>query len=144
VDAEAVTRLRGAIGKLSRPLNASATREGLSPTQASILGLIVSRGPLALPELVEIEGVNPTMLSRVVGKLTDLDLITRSSHPLDSRSAEVEATRAGVAKHRRIKAERATAVSRCVEKLPADQASLLEEALPALEALAAELQRAGL
>ena len=31
--------------------------------------MIVNRGPLGLAELTEIEGLNPTMLSRVVGRL---------------------------------------------------------------------------
>jgi hypothetical protein len=39
---------------LRRPgLNASETSEGLTPTQASVLGLIVAHGPLGLARLLE-------------------------------------------------------------------------------------------
>ena len=50
-------------------LNSSSTGAGLTPSQASVLGLIVARGPLSLSELSEVERLNPTMLSRVVSKL---------------------------------------------------------------------------
>ena len=38
MDADRVTRLRGVIGRLARQLNASSTGEGLTPSQASVLG----------------------------------------------------------------------------------------------------------
>jgi DNA-binding MarR family transcriptional regulator len=141
MDAEAVTRLRAVISKLARRLNASATHEGLSPTQASILSLIVSQGPIGLPRLVEIEGVHPTMLSRVVGKLVDAGLIRRSQDPDDQRSVLVEATRLGRSTHVRIKAQRAAVVSAFVGELTPEHAAALEAALPALEALVAEFAR---
>jgi DNA-binding MarR family transcriptional regulator len=130
------------IVKLARRLNSSATSEGLSPTQASILGLTVSRGPLGLPDLVEIESVHPTMLSRVVGKLTDAGLIRRLPDPNDLRSVTVQATRAGKTAYTRITAQRSAALAACVAQLSDEQAAKLEQALPALEALAAELRRA--
>ena len=50
-DTETLSKLRGVISKLARELNATATDEGLTPTQASVLGLITFRGPLGLTEL---------------------------------------------------------------------------------------------
>ena len=140
MDAEAVTRLRQVIARLARRLNASATSEGLTPTQASVLALITGWGPLTHSALAEMEGLNPTMLSRVVGKLGDAGLIRRIPNPEDLRSASVEVTREGRAVNERIKAQRAAVVSGCVDRLPAGQAALLLAALPALEALASELQ----
>ena len=140
VDSETVTRLRQVIARLARRLNASATSEGLTPTQASVLALIAGRGPLTHSALAELEGLNPTMLSRVVGKLDDAGLIRRVPNPVDLRSVSVEITRKGRSANERIKAQRAAVVSACLDRLPADQAAILVEALPALEALAAELQ----
>ena len=77
MDADLVTRLRRVVGKLTRELNVSATDAGLTPTQASVLGLIVGRGPLGLANLIDLERLNPTMLSRVIGKLDDAGLISR-------------------------------------------------------------------
>jgi DNA-binding MarR family transcriptional regulator len=141
MDDDAITRLRQVIGKLARRLNASATSEGLTPSQASALGLVATRGPLGIQQLVDLEGVNPTMMSRVVGKLDDAGLIRRVQNPADLRSASVEITPEGAATHSRIKAQRAAVVSECVGRLPQDQADAIVGALPALEALAAELQQ---
>ena len=46
LDVESATHLRGVVSRIARRLNASATSEGLTPTQASVLGLIAARGPL--------------------------------------------------------------------------------------------------
>jgi DNA-binding MarR family transcriptional regulator len=143
MDDDGVTRLRRVIGKLARQLNSSSTEEGLTPTQASVLGLVVFRGPVSLGELAGLEGLNPTMLSRVVGKLQSMELIRRIPDPSDLRSASVEATVAGAEADQRVKAQRAAVVSQCLALLDAPHETALTTALPALEALANELQRAG-
>jgi DNA-binding MarR family transcriptional regulator len=134
-------RLRGVIGRLARQLNASSTAEGLTPSQASVLGLVVFRGPLSLSELADLEGLNPTMLSRVVGRLQELELIRRIPDPADLRSASVTSTEAGQEVDRRVKAQRASVVSECVDQLPAVEQEALSAALPALEALAEALKK---
>ena len=139
LDVEAATRLRRAVSRIARRLNASATSEGLTPTQASVLGLIAGRGPTGLARLAELEGLNPTMLSRVVGALTDAGLIARNPDPSDLRVQLVTATPAGVAAHERIKSARAQIVSASAARLTTDQLAALLQALPALEGLADEL-----
>jgi DNA-binding MarR family transcriptional regulator len=141
MDADGVTRLRGVIGRLARQLNASSTGEGLTPSQASVLGLVVFRGPLSLADLADLEGLNPTMLSRVVGKLMTMELIRRIPDPADLRSASVVSTPAGQEIDRRIKAQRAAVVSQCVDQLTDRQEEALAAALPALEALAEALKK---
>ena len=141
MDADGVTRLRGVIGRLARQLNASSTAEGLTPSQASVLGLVVFRGPLSLSELADLEGLNPTMLSRVVGRLQELELIRRIPDPADLRSASVTSTEAGRAVDGRVKAQRASVVSECVDQLLAEEQEALSAALPALEALAEALKK---
>ncbi len=144
MDDEGAIKLRRVVGKLARQLNASSTGEGLTPSQASVLGLIVARGPLGLAELGELEGINPTMLSRLIGRLVEMDLITRTPDPADLRSVSVVSTPAGRRVDKKIKAHRAADVSQCLELLPADQVSALTEALPALENLAETMrQRSG-
>jgi DNA-binding MarR family transcriptional regulator len=140
MDADAVTRLRRVVGKLARELNASATGEGLTPTQASVLGLIVGRGPLSLSELIEFERINPTMLSRVLGKLDDAGLIRRLPHPEDQRAVRVEATRRGRSVQERIRARRTAIVAERAAKLPPEHAQTIIDALPALEALAQQFE----
>ncbi len=143
MDDEGAIRLRGVISKLARQLNASSTGEGLTPSQASVLGLIVARGPLGLTELGELEGINPTMLSRVIGRLVEMKLITRTPDPSDLRSVSVVSTAAGGRVDKKIKARRAAGLSQCVELLPPDQVAVLTEAMPALENLAETMRQQG-
>jgi DNA-binding MarR family transcriptional regulator len=139
-DTETLSRLRGVISKLARELNATATDEGLTPTQASVLGLIAFRGPLGLTELAQLEGLNPTMLSRVVGRLTELELIQRDPNPDDLRAVRVEATEAGRQLHERVKLLRTEALGACLDQLPEASARTIIDALPALDELAQMLR----
>jgi DNA-binding MarR family transcriptional regulator len=140
MDAELVARLRGVIPRLARLLNASSTGEGLTPTQASVLGLIRARGPLGLTEMTELEGLNPTMLSRIVRKLDEDGLIRRLSDPSDLRAVRVEITPAGEIVQERIRTSRTAVVLESLERLPDIDADQLLAAVPALESLAEALR----
>ena len=143
MDTESVARLRGVIGRMARELNATSTAEGLTPTQASVLGVVCARGPLGLAELTDLEGLNPTMLSRIVGKLDELRLITRRPDPADLRAVLVEATPTGMEMHERIRDLRTAALVDCLDRLSEATIKRLVAALPALEQLTAELRSSG-
>jgi DNA-binding MarR family transcriptional regulator len=136
MDVELVTRLRAVIGKLARQLNDTSTDEGLTPTQYSVLGLVRGRGPLGLAELARLEGLNPTMLSRVVRALDENGLIRRRPDPSDLRAARVEITPAGENVHARIRDRRTQVLTECLGQLPAETAEALLSSVPAMEALA--------
>jgi DNA-binding MarR family transcriptional regulator len=137
IEPDDVARLRAVIGRLSRKLNASVADVGFSPSQLSVLGSIARRGPLGVGELADLEGINPTMLSRIVGKLHDADLIARIADPDDGRAVVVQVTPAGRRLHQRVQALRSKALTDQLANIPADQTAELLSALPALEALAA-------
>lgn len=136
MDAEDVTRLRRVIGRLARLLNAAPVSENLTPTQASVLALVTSRAPIGMTELAEIERLNPTMLSRVVGKLVDDDLVHRLPNPADQRAVQLTATPHGREVHARIIEARTATVAKILAGLSPDVTAALLDALPALEALA--------
>jgi DNA-binding MarR family transcriptional regulator len=140
MDDELVGRLRAVISRLARQLNETSTGEGLTPTQYSVLGLIRGRGPLGLAELTELEGLNPTMLSRVVRALDEQGLISRLPDPSDLRAARVEVTPEGEQVHNRVKQQRARVLSECLGRLTPPTAAALLEAVPAMEALAEALR----
>jgi len=142
MEEDSVIRLRRAVLRLARQLNAASVGEGLTPTQASVLGIVTHRGPVGLTELTEIEGLNPTMLSRVVGKLDSFGLIRRLRDPDDFRAARVEVTPEGRQASQRIAAERAAILSERLAELPPEQEAALVAALPALENLAEDLRAA--
>src|SRR5579875_3200245 len=136
MDAELVARLRGVIPRLARQFNDTSTGEGLTPTQYSVLALVRGRGPLGLADLTELEGINPTMLSRVVKALDERGLIRRLPDPNDMRAARLEATPAGEQVHERVRAQRTQMLSRRLEQLPPETAAVLLAAVPAMEELA--------
>lgn len=140
MDSDTVIRLRRVVLRLARQLNAASVGEGLTPSQASVLGVVTRGGPVSLADLAEIEGLNPTMLSRVVGKLDSFGLIRRQRDPDDFRAARVEDTPEGRDAYERISAQRAAIISECVAELPAEQTEALIAALPALENLAKGLR----
>ncbi len=135
IDAESVARLRATIGRLARQMRVSATHAGMTPTQMSVLNSVVRHGPLRLAELTTIEGVNPTMLSRIVGKLEEAGLITRVTDATDRRVVTVEVTKAGRRTQDKVREERNRTLTALLEALPPDQAHAVIAALPALEAL---------
>jgi DNA-binding MarR family transcriptional regulator len=137
--ADPATRLRAVIGRLSRRLRSTVAGSQLTPSQISVLFTIARSGPLGLTELSEIEGINPTMLSRITAQLCQSELIIREAHPEDRRAAVVRATATGQRLRKRIHRERTQALQEHVEKLTDEQRELLWSALPALEALAEQL-----
>jgi DNA-binding MarR family transcriptional regulator len=134
--------LRTAIGRLSRRLRSTAAARdaGLTPTAISLLLSVDRNGPIRLSELADAEGLNPTMLSRAVGALGQDGLLRRSSDVGDRRAAWVEVTAAGRKLAERMRRERTDAVNAALEQLPDAARRRIEQALPALEALAEELK----
>ncbi len=141
MDAELIARLRGVIHRLARELNDTSTGEGLTPTQYSVLALVRSRGPLGLAELTELEGLNPTMVSRIIKVLDERELIRRMPDPSDMRAARLVATPLGEQVHDRVRAQRTQVLSECLGRLPAETADTLLAAVSAMEALAEAVKR---
>lgn len=131
--------LRALIGKLSRRLRPTQAGAGLTPTELSVLATVARRGPLRLAQLSQVEGVNPTMLSRIVAKLGREGLIARQQDPLDGRAARLIATDRGRKLQRRIQAERNDVLGQRLQALTRAQLQQLTSAIPALEALAESL-----
>jgi DNA-binding MarR family transcriptional regulator len=117
-DADDVARLRRSIGRLARAMNQSAASEDLTPTQASVLAVVVAHGRIGLSALARIEGLNPTPLSRVVSKLEGLGLIERATDEDDQRAVVARATTSGRDKDARIRARRTDELLGVIGRLP--------------------------
>jgi DNA-binding MarR family transcriptional regulator len=136
-----IARLRAVIGGLSRRLRptAAGTAAGLTPTRVSVLLHVVRGGALRLSELAASEGINPTMLSRVVADLSEAGLLARVNDESDRRAAWVKPTAAGKRLAERMRRERTDALNVALGELSTSDRAKLERALPALEALAEAL-----
>ena len=139
IDADDVARLRIALARIARVLDRQSRGHTLTGTQASVLATAARLGPVRITELAEIEGINPTMMSRIVGKLEDAGLLHRRADPDDRRAALVEPTTAGRELQRHVREERTRLLAEHVAALPDGHAGELVDALAALEALATAL-----
>jgi DNA-binding MarR family transcriptional regulator len=145
LDTNTATRLRVALARLNRRLGPTeaATTAGLTPTRISVLLHIARSGPIKLSQLAAEEGINPTMLSRIVGKLSDDGLLARSNDVGDRRAAWVELTPKGERLVQRMRRERTDALNLALDRLEPQDRHHLEQALEALERLAETLQERG-
>ncbi|MFZ0388062.1 MAG: MarR family transcriptional regulator [Solirubrobacteraceae bacterium] len=138
LDTATATRLRSVLGRLSRQLRttAASTDAGLTPTKISVLLSVDRRGTTRISEVAEIEALNPTLLSRTISTLVDAGLLDRVLDAGDRRTAWVEVTHEGHRLAERMRRERTEVVNRGMSALPESERRILEQAIPALEALA--------
>lgn len=135
-------RLRAVLGRLSRRLRptSAGSAAGLTPTRVSILLTVVREGPVRISDLAEGEGINPTMLSRVISDLVDAGLLGRVNDERDRRAAWVQTTRSGQRLAERMRRERTDALMLALESLSDADRDHVEAALPGLEAIAEQLK----
>lgn len=128
-------RLRTAVGRLGRYLRLTHVDNDLTPSQREVLSAVVRAGTLRLAELATSEGINPTMLSRIVTKLESAGLAVRAADAADARVAHVAPTAKGRALVEEMRHERTDALRHALARLTKDERRALEAALPALESL---------
>ncbi|MDH6282527.1 DNA-binding MarR family transcriptional regulator [Rhodococcus sp. LBL1] len=141
-DDDEVSRLRVALGRISRQVDRQTSGGELTKTQFSILTTAVRRGPIRASEMAEIETLNPTMLSRMIGKMEAAGLLQRSAHPDDGRAVVVAATPEGIALHSQLRDKRTRLFAEYLTQLPETKTQDLLDALPALEGLADQMCQA--
>ncbi len=108
----------------------------MSRSQLSVLGTVARMKSLGMSELAAIEGLNPTMLSRLVGKLEAAGLLRRTPGDSDRRAVVVEITGDGARLHTRLRRQRTRLFADRLAALEPDLVESLVGAIPALEALA--------
>ncbi len=129
-------RLRAAILKLGRRLRAIEVGSDLTQAEFSALATIVRRGRIRPSALAEAEGVNPTMLSRMLSRMAATGVVTRAIDPEDHRAAVLEATSEGRRRHRKLRSVRAHRLEAALREMPDAERQAVLDALPGLESLA--------
>ncbi len=137
---ETAARLRTALGRINRRLLHTRSHGDLSPSQWEVLATVARNGSVRFSELAEGEGFNPTMLSRIAGKLEADGLVERVQDADDARVAHLAVTAAGRRRHAAVKAERTDTLVTALDRLSERDRRALTAALPALEALAEVLR----
>lgn len=142
VDVDAIAALSSTLIRVSRRIDRQVSVGGLTRTEVSVLASIVSRGPLGLKELAAQQDINRTMLSRVLGKLEDDQLIVRQASTADRRAVEVAATRKGTRLREGLVAARTRLLAERLAGLSSEAVDAIIGSVPALEELAAALEPA--
>jgi len=101
---------------------------------------IVRAGSLRLSDLAREEGLNSTMLSRIVAKLEAAGMVARTCDPDDARVIHLTATPEGVALRERIRSERTDALLFALGRLSNEEKRELSAAMPAIESIVATLR----
>jgi DNA-binding MarR family transcriptional regulator len=130
------------IARITRRLRPTAAGKaaGLTPTKRAVLLHVVRDGPVRLSELADAEGLNPTMLSRVIAGLAEEGLLERASDEGDRRAAWVKATASGRRLAERMRRERTDALNVALAELDDADRHTVDAALPALEELSERLK----
>ncbi len=96
---------------------------------------IVRNGPIRLAEVALDEGLNLTMVSRIVAHLESAQFVTRSTDEFDARVVHLAPTDAGRALWQEIRSEKTDALVYAISQLSKQEQATLVDVLPLLESL---------
>jgi DNA-binding MarR family transcriptional regulator len=130
-------RLRPVLTRLARRMRQEASGD-LSPTQGAALATIDCHGPLTPSELATRERIQRPTATRVLARLEEAGLITRTSDPADRRSALVTTTETGQALLIAIRDRKDAYLARRLDTLSPEDLATLDRAAGILERVLGE------
>jgi DNA-binding MarR family transcriptional regulator len=131
---ELPTRLRLAIMRLARRLRQQAEPD-MTPSMLSAMANIEYRQPVTLGHLAEAERVTPPTMSKIVGRLEDEGLVTRTVDVDDRRIQRVSLSRDGAKLIARNRSRKNAYLARKLRRLEPHEVTKLEEAVGVIEKL---------
>lgn len=112
--------------------------EELSPTLVAALATVELLGPLTPSALAAHERIKRPTAARVVARLEEAQLVTRTTDPSDRRVAHVAITPAGRALLKRIRRRKNEYLARRLRSLSEDEQATLAAAADLLERILAD------
>lgn len=140
IETQLAEQLRVTFGRLNRSLRLTHVDTDLPPSQREVLMAVARANSIRLSELSQEEGINPTMLSRIVAKLEASGLVTRTPDSEDARIMHVSVTASGAALRDTIRGERTDALHYALSHLSAEEKRTLAKATPVLEKIVTTLR----
>jgi DNA-binding MarR family transcriptional regulator len=113
----------------------------LPSSESELLSLVEELKGIGVNEAARLMQVSPNTVSTLIRSLTRRGLLERLSDPTDRRAALLHVTGAGAARIRRIRKQRAEAMTRAMAGVDAADRDTLANAVPAMRRLLAELER---
>ena len=139
LDAAALAHeLRIAVMRFSRRLRSQRVDTSVTLTHLSAMSTLRRHGAMSAGELAAHERVQPPSMTRVVGALEAMELVTRTPHPTDGRQVVIELTPAA---HDLLDAEaraREAWLFGRLEQLSPQEREILQAAATIMDKLAAE------
>jgi DNA-binding MarR family transcriptional regulator len=111
---------------------------GLSPTLTAALATVERHGPLTPSELAVRERVQRPTATKLVARLEQDGLVSRTADPDDGRSSLIAVTPEGAGLLREIRTRKDAYLAQRLRKLPAEDRATLERATVILERLLEE------
>jgi DNA-binding MarR family transcriptional regulator len=130
-------RLRPLIARLARRMRQEAGGE-LTASQSAALVTIDCHGPLTPSELAARERIQRPTTTRLIARLEEAGLISRTADPGDRRSSLVSATPAGSALLVKQRARRDAYLAARLDGLSAEELATLDRAAGILERMLEE------
>jgi DNA-binding MarR family transcriptional regulator len=127
-------RLRLAITRSARRLRQEADA-GLSPSLTAALATVERHGPLTPSRLAELEAIQRPTATRLVARLQEDRLITRTLDADDRRVSHVEITREGRALLKRLRSRKNAYLAQRLRRLDDEELATIERATEILERL---------
>ncbi|MDX6284546.1 MAG: hypothetical protein QOG53_31 [Frankiales bacterium] len=135
-DTQLAATLRISLMRLARRLRAQRAHTDLTLSQTSALATVERHGPLTLGELAAYEKVQPPSMTRIVGVLTEHEVLVRAPHDTDGRQVILSITDSGRDLLREDRRRREAWLAQHLRHLDPDEIDLLRAAAPVLEKLA--------
>lgn len=129
-----VTRLRLTVLRLARRIRRNEA-SCFSPPQQSVLAILDSYGPVTPGRLAEIEAVQPPSITRILGQLEKLGLVTREPVKDNLRQVQVRLTEEGHRAAAEVHSGRDEWLASALERLPIDRKTSLMDIVETLELL---------
>ncbi|MFT4122499.1 MAG: MarR family transcriptional regulator [Microbacteriaceae bacterium] len=133
-------RLAHIVGRLSRRIRGANSTLSYGPLSA--LATIAKLGPIRLADLARQEFISAPSTTRLVADLERRGLVRRSVDPEDRRAFLLEATPAGERTVAEVRGARGALIAELLDSVGAEDRALLERALPALERMLENDERA--
>ncbi len=113
----------------------------LPSSESELLTLVEELKGIGVNEAARLMQVSPNTVSTLIRSLTKRGLLQRLSDPSDRRAALLHVTGAGAARIRRIRRQRAEAITKAMAALEAPDRAALATAVPAMRKLLSELEK---
>lgn len=135
-DTALASELRTTVMRLARRLRNQRADSTLGLSQLAVLGTLMRHGPLTPGELAAHERVQPPSMTRMVAKLEEAGLVTRTDHPTDGRQVLVAVSAEGRAMIKADRARRDAWLAQRLRDLPPEDLEVLHRAADVLGRLA--------